>query len=135
MTISPIGARKNVITVGCNEGGYFGERKDLCESYSSRGPCPEDMKKPDIVAPGTDIISCNAFVERTGWRYRNAYISKSGTSMATPVVSGALALLLQKYPFYSNEQAKKRLLATALDLHEPWNKQGAGMIQINSLLT
>jgi serine protease AprX len=55
--------------------------------------------------------------------------------MATPVVSGALALLLQKYPFYSNEQAKKRLLATALDLHEPWNKQGAGMIQINSLLT
>lgn len=135
MTISPIGARKNVITVGCNEGGYFGDREDLCESYSSRGPSTFDVKKPDIVAPGTDIVSCNAFWEKRGWRYRNAYIAKSGTSMATPVVSGAMALLLQKYPFYNNERAKKKLLATAKDLHEPWNKQGAGMIQINSLLT
>lgn len=135
MTISPIGARKKVITVGCNEGGYFGNREDLCESYSSRGPSPYDMKKPDIVAPGTDIISCNAFFERRGWRYRNAYIAKSGTSMATPIVSGAMALFLQKYSFYSNDQAKKKLLSTAKDLKELWNKQGAGMIQINSLLT
>ncbi|MGN0377239.1 MAG: S8 family peptidase [Suilimivivens sp.] len=135
MTISPIGARKNVITVGCNEGGYFGERENLCESYSSRGPSAFDVKKPDIVAPGTDIVSCNAFVERRGWRYKNAYIAKSGTSMATPIVSGGMALLLQKYPFYSNEQAKKKMISTAKDLKEPWNKQGAGMIQINSLLT
>lgn len=135
MTISPIGARKKVITVGCNEGGYFGDRANLCESYSSRGPSLYDMKKPDIVAPGTDIVSCNAFFERRGWRYRNAYIAKSGTSMATPIVAGALALLLQKYPYYTNEQAKKKLISTARDLKEPWNKQGAGMIQINSLLT
>lgn len=135
MTISPIGARKNVITVGCNEGGYFGERKNLCESYSSRGPSPYDVKKPDIVAPGTDIISCNAFFERKGFRYKNAYVKKSGTSMATPIVSGSVALLLQKYPFYSNEQVKKKIIRTAKDLREPWNKQGAGMIQINSLLT
>lgn len=135
MTLSPIGARKMVITVGCNEGGYFGDRKDLCESYSSRGPSPYDMKKPDIVAPGTDIISCNAFFEKRGWSYRNAYIAKSGTSMATPIVSGAMALLLQKYPFYRNDQAKRKLLSTAKDLKELWNKQGAGMIQINSLLT
>lgn len=135
MTISPIGARKTVITVGCNEGGYFGDRANICESYSSRGPSPYDMKKPDIVAPGTDIVSCNAFYERRGWRYRNAYTAKSGTSMATPIVSGAMALLLQKYPYFSNDQAKRKLLATARDLHEMWNKQGAGMIQVNSLLT
>lgn len=135
MTLSPIGARKMVITVGCNEGGYFGDRKDLCESYSSRGPSPYDMKKPDIVAPGTDIVSCNAFIERRGWSYKNAYIAKSGTSMATPIVSGAMALLLQKYPFYRNDQAKKKLLSTAKDLKELWNKQGAGMVQVNSLLT
>ena len=135
MTISPIGARKMVITVGCNEGGYFGDRTNICESYSSRGPSPYDMKKPDIVAPGTDIVSCNAFWERRGWRYRNAYAAKSGTSMATPIVSGAMALLLQKYPYLSNDQAKRKLLSTARDLHEMWNKQGAGMIQVNSLLT
>lgn len=135
MTISPIGARKKVITVGCHEGGYFGNREHLCESYSGRGPSPYEMKKPDIVAPGTDIISCNAFFERRGWHYRNAYVAKSGTSMATPIVSGAIALLLQKYPFYSNEQVKRKLQNTARDLKEPWNKQGFGMLQINYLLT
>lgn len=135
MTISPIGARKRVITVGCHEGGYFGNREHLCESYSGRGPSPYEMKKPDIVAPGTDIISCNAFFERRGWHYRNAYVAKSGTSMATPIVSGAIALLLQKYPFYSNEQVKRKLQNTARDLKEPWNKQGFGMLQINYLLT
>lgn len=135
MTLSPIGARKNVITVGCHEGGYFGNKENLCENYSSRGPSPYEIKKPDIVAPGTDIISCNAFWGRRGGRYKNAYIAKSGTSMATPVISGGLALLLQRYPWYTNEQAKRKLQYTAKDLKEPWNKQGFGMIQINYLLT
>lgn len=135
MSLSPIGAGKYVITVGCHEGGYFGNKEGLCESYSGRGPSIYEFKKPDIVAPGTDIISCNAFFEKRGMRYRNGYVSKSGTSMATPIVSGALALLLQKYPFYSNEQAKRKLQHTARDLKEPWNKQGFGMVQINSLLT
>lgn len=135
MSLSPLGARKQVITVGCHEGGYFGDRQDLCENYSGRGPSIYEMKKPDIVAPGTEIMSCNAFLEKRGMRYKNAYITKSGTSMATPIVSGALALLLQKYPFYSNEQAKRKLHYTAKDLMEPWNKQGYGMVQVNSLLT
>lgn len=134
MTISPLGARKKVITVGCHEGGYFGNREHLCENYSSRGPSPYAMKKPDVVAPGTDIVSCNVKIERRGRYYRNAYIAKSGTSMATPIVSGGIALLLQKYPFYTNEQAKQKLLYTSRDLKEPWNKQGWGMIQIDRLL-
>ncbi len=135
MTLSPIGARSRVITVGCHEGGYFGKKENLCENYSSRGPSPYDMRKPDIVAPGTDIVSCNAFFKRMGRNYRNAYIAKSGTSMATPIVSGAMALLLQKHPEYTNEQVKRKLQNTAKDLKEPWCKQGFGMIQINSLLT
>lgn len=134
MTISPLGARKQVITVGCHEGGYFGNREHLCEDYSSRGPSPYVMKKPDVVAPGTDIISCNAGIIRRGRSYRNAYIAKSGTSMATPIISGGLALLLQKYPSYTNNQAKQKLLYTSRDLSEPWNKQGWGMIQIDRLL-
>lgn len=135
MTISPIGAGRNVITVGCHEDGYFGEREDLCENYSGRGPSPYDMRKPDIVAPGTDIISCNAFWKKRRNNYYNAYIKKSGTSMATPIVSGALSLLLQKHPEYTNEQVKRKLQNTARDLHEPWCKQGYGMIDLNSLLT
>lgn len=135
MSISPLGARKQVITVGCHEGGYFGKREHLCENYSGRGPSPYEMKKPDIVAPGTDIISCNAFLERRVRGYKNAYIAKSGTSMATPIISGAMALLLQKFPYYTNEQAKRKLQSTAKDLKEPWSKQGWGMVQINSLLT
>lgn len=134
MTISPLGARKQVITVGCHEGGYFGNRDHLCEDYSGRGPSPYAMKKPDVVAPGTDIVSCNAGLTRRGRYYKNAYIAKSGTSMATPIVSGGLALLLQKYPFYTNKQAKQKLLYTSRDLNEPWNKQGWGMIQIDRLL-
>lgn len=134
MTISPLGARKEVITVGCHEGGYFRNHPHLCEEYSSRGPSPYAMKKPDVVAPGTDIVSCNAQISRRGRYYKNAYISKSGTSMATPIVSGGLALLLQKYPYYTNTQAKQKLMYTSKDLNEPWNKQGWGMIQIDRLL-
>ena len=134
MTLSPLGARRAVITVGCHEGGYLGDRGDLCENYSGRGPSPYAMKKPDIVAPGTDIVSCNAGIRKRGMYYRNAYIAKSGTSMATPIVSGGLALLLQKYPSCSNEQAKQKLQYTARDLKDPWNKQGWGMIQIEKLL-
>ncbi len=135
MTISPLAARREVITVGCHEGGYFGDQKNLCENYSSRGPSPYVIKKPDVVAPGTDIVSCSAQITRRGRFYRNAYVSKSGTSMATPVVSGGLALLLQKYPFYTNSQAKQKLMYTSRDLNEPWSKQGWGMVQIDRLLS
>lgn len=128
MTISLLGAGKDVITVGCNEGGYFGKAKNLCEDHSGRGPSIYAMKKPDVVAPGTKIISCNS-----GYK-KNPYIARSGTSMATPVVSGGLALLLQKNPEISNEEAKIKLLHTARDLGEPWNKQGWGMIQMQKLL-
>ncbi len=134
MSISPLGARKQVITVGCHEGGYFGERDHLCENYSGRGPSLYAMKKPDLVAPGTDIVSCNAGIERRGRFYRNAYVAKSGTSMATPIISGGAALLLQKYPFYTNVQVKQKMQYTAMDLNEPWNKQGWGMIRIDRLL-
>ncbi|MCM1126793.1 MAG: S8 family peptidase [Lachnospiraceae bacterium] len=134
MSLSPLGASRQVITVGCHEGGFFGKREHLCENYSGRGPSPYAIKKPDLVAPGTDIISCNAGIARRGRYYRNAYVAKSGTSMATPIVSGAAALLLQKYPFYTNVQVKQKLQYTAMDLNEPWNKQGWGMVRIDRLL-
>ena len=134
MTISPIGALHEVIAVGCHEGGYLGDKEYLCENYSGRGPSKYSMKKPDIVAPGTNIISCNRNFRKRGNHYYNGYIMKSGTSMATPIISGSLALLLQKYPYFTNEQAKNKLQHSTMDLGEPYYKQGSGMIQVGKLL-
>lgn len=125
-TISPLGNSRKVITVGCHEGGYFGNRRDLCENYSGRGDDSILYRKPDIVAPGTDIRSCG--------NRGNTYVKKSGTSMATPIVSGAAALLLQKYPYLNNEQVKRKMIFSARDLGDSWNKQGWGMLDIQKLL-
>ena len=126
-TISPLGNSRKVITVGCHEDGYFGNREGLCEDYSGRGDVSVLYRKPDVVAPGTDIVSCNS---RGG-----GYVKKSGTSMATPVVSGAAALLLQKYPYLNNDQVKRKIVYSARDLGDDWNKQGWGMLDIGQLLS
>lgn len=125
-TLSQLGNSSKVITVGCHDDGYFGDRKDLCENYSGRGDTSILYRKPDIVAPGTDIKSCS--------NRGSYYVKKSGTSMATPIVSGAAALLLQKYPYLNNEQVKRKIVYSARDLGEPWNKQGWGMLDIAKLM-
>ena len=133
-TISPLGTSRNVITVGCHEGGYFGTRRDLCENYSGRGGRNMLYRKPDVVAPGTDIISCNIQCRgnnRSG--YRNGYTRKSGTSMATPIVSGAAALYLQKFPYMNNEQVKRKMIYSARDMGDSWNKQGWGMLNLEQM--
>lgn len=133
-SLSTLGESSQVITVGCHEGGFFGNRKDLCEYYSGRGRAGQIDRKPDIVAPGTDIISCNLHLQKDrGGHYRDAYVRKSGTSMATPIVSGAAALFLQKYPYCSSMQLKRRMLLAAKDLGEEENKQGWGMLNIEKL--
>ena len=96
MTLSPIGECGGCVCVGCHDGNYKGNGGRLCNEYSSRGPGKDTtitsilnpLKKPDIVAPGTDIVSCS-------YRYSmKPYIAKSGTSMSAPIVSGACALCL-----------------------------------------
>jgi serine protease AprX len=133
-SISPLGSSRRVITVGCHEGGYFGKRQDLCENYSGRGSMEWLYRKPDVVAPGTDVVSCNAGWRRNGrGEYRGAYTKKSGTSMATPIVSGAAALYLQKNPYDNNEQVKRKMIYSARDMGDPWNKQGWGMIDVEKM--
>ena len=126
-SISPLGNSRKVITVGCHEDGYFGNRRNLCENYSGRGDNEGLYRKPDVVAPGTDVISCS--------NRQNGYVKKSGTSMATPIVSGAAALLLQKYPYMNNDQVKRKIVYSARDLGDSWNKQGWGMLDIARLLS
>ncbi len=134
-SISSVGGSYKVITVGCHDGKFCRENPNRCETYSGRGDAYSAMRKPDVVAPGTDIVSCNAFYLKRHSRNMSAYIPKSGTSMATPIVSGAAALALQHFPMLTNEELKQKLTFTATDLGEAWNKQGWGMVNAKRLLS
>lgn len=114
-----------VITVGAMKTVNTPSRgDDQIASYSSKGPTMYDhVVKPDIVAPGNLIKSTVApgstlateypanIVKRTMGNYD--YFVLSGTSMATPVVSGAVAMLLQQDPTLTPDQVKARLMKTA----------------------
>lgn len=132
-TISSVGGNR-VVTVGCHDGEYAKDNPSRCEAYSGRGILGSPVRKPDLVAPGTDIVSCNLNCYGIWGRMKNPYIAKSGTSMATPIVAGAAALAFQQDPAMSNEECRHRLLYTATDLGLPWNRQGWGMVNAERLL-
>ncbi len=62
------------------------------------------------------------------------YTIKSGTSMATPIVSGAIALLLSIYPEMTTQEVKLRIKNSAVDMGQPWSKQGWGLLNVKELL-
>jgi serine protease AprX len=146
MSISTPGISRKVITVGSSDDRItvelFGNKT---MDYSGRGPTASCVKKPDIVAPGSNIVSCGTMKNYQRYRYnvlnnpRNDYTNlmyavKSGTSMATPIVTGAIALLLSAYPSLSNKEVKLKLRDCAIDLGFPWSKQGWGLLNIPRLL-
>lgn len=131
MTLSALGEGDDVIAVGCYDFGYKGQNGRSCSEYSARGPSSYSLKKPDLVAPGTDIISCS---HRYRQGRRSAYCAKSGTSMATAVVTGASAMLLAG-EYLSSKQMIQRLQRAARDVNEPWNLQGWGVLDIGRLLS
>ena len=98
-----------------------------CQDCSGRGPGENVWKKPDVVAPGTQIISCQAAYGK--------YVARSGTSMATPIVSGLLALAWEKYPYLNAMQLKRKLILSATDLGESYLLQGAGMVDVEKMLS
>ena len=130
-TITTPGISKKIITVGASNDEEESESLGkLRKNYSGRGPTRECVVKPDLVAPGSCVISCNGRYQRTG----RAYIEKSGTSMSAPVVAGAIAILLSKYPSMSNLEVKLRLRQTCVDLGLNKNRQGWGMLHVKALL-
>ena len=137
-SISNIGGIHKVITVGCYDDLEPMICKENCAKYSGRGPLDASVRKPDLVAPGSGIVSCSHIFSKICDHDKNTatnlYIDKTGTSMATPIVSGCAALLLQKEPYLSNEKVKQRLQYTAEDLGKPWNWQGWGMVNVKNLL-
>jgi serine protease AprX len=117
------------ITVGAiNTFGTVGRDDDAVTTYSSRGPTEyEFVVKPDVAAPGNKIISLEAYNSYLSRNYAglhkagsgtNAYMQLSGTSMAAPMVSGAVALLLQGTPNMLPAQVKFSLQTGATYLPE-----------------
>lgn len=128
MTITTPGISRKVITVGCSDDDKEVEvMGNRMVDYSGRGPTMACISKPDLVAPGSGIISC---CNRPG-----QYMPKSGTSMSTPLVSGAIALLLERFPQMTNRDVKLRLLERAVDMGRPHNQQGRGLLDVGRLLS
>lgn len=129
-TVVVPGTSRKVITVGVPDspGSFHSHRRERV-NYSGRGPTKECIIKPDIFAPGTGILSCNSRFSRPG---EPPYIMKSGTSMATPVVSGALACLLSKFPDMTNVEVKLKLRESCVKI--PGTESGWGFLNVENLL-
>ena len=143
MTVAVPGNDPYVITVGALDGketaGYLAD--DTLTEYSAAGPTFDLFVKPDVVAPGHQLVSFLApgsklATEHPARKRRENWFVMNGTSTATPLVSGIAALILEQHPNLTPDEVKYRLMAagaTALDpeTEEPvysiW-QQGAGRV-------
>lgn len=129
-----------VITVGATDDrGTATLKDDVVASFSAYGIVENGVQKPDLVAPGTNLIArlVNQNMGLPAAHPENKieggkYFRMSGTSVAAPVVSGAVAILLQDEPNLTPDQVKFRLKTTA---NKGWNgysanKAGAGYLDI-----
>lgn len=117
-TIPQRSCAKNIISVGAVDNTSKSSKSInfIMTNFSSWGPTDDGRIKPDIVAKGTEILSCNSIPD-------NEYITKSGTSMSAAVVSGTVALLSEQYKklFKTNPSAsllKGLLIHTATSAND-----------------
>lgn len=110
---------------------------DALAAFSSRGPSNFDLLKPDITAPGVNVLAAYAGTTITG--FENLITTISGTSMASPHTAGAAALMRQLHPTWTVMEIKSALQLTATDsvlLQDqvtPANPHagGAGRVQVD----
>jgi serine protease AprX len=118
-TISNPGDDPFVITVAAlDDRNTVGVGDDRLPDFSSRGPTAADgLSKPDVAAPGAHLASLRAIGSEIDTRFPNyldgTYRLGSGTSMATAVVSGTVALMAQANPGIAPDRVKYALAATA----------------------
>jgi subtilisin family serine protease/PKD repeat protein len=114
-TIGSPGCARDIISCGATS------KSDILAGFSSVGPTAVYQIKPDLTGPGVSIYSTS---RNNGYRYAG------GTSMATPHVAGASALLLQSHTDWSTQQVKRALMGTAKDVGYNEYRQGAGRIDV-----
>jgi len=147
-TVTSPGISRKAITVGASDDSSPINASPISSmnapraNFSGRGPTFECIVKPDIVAPGYRIISCRA---RSGDLSLGRaaelnfvgedYIMMSGTSMSAPFVTGAAALLCEKYPQIRPDDVKLALKRCAKKLALPKNQQGWGLLDVGKLLS
>jgi serine protease AprX len=148
-TTSPGNSRK-VITVGSLTDNGTGDdfSDDYASTYSSKGPTAEDhVMKPDLVAPGNQIIAATPYASTladllpsnqvsctNATECKTGYLELSGTSMSTAFVSSAAALMLQKDPSLTPATVKARLMRSARKMNESPIVAGAGLLDIDAAM-
>lgn len=110
----------------------YHELEESIAPFSSRGPVTINWQiKPDILAPGTEILSTTP---------ANTYQTLQGTSMAAPHVAGAIAVMKEAKPNWTNDQIIGALKTTALQMKDNHGQprdpveQGAGEIQLDQAI-
>jgi len=128
-----------VITVGATDDkGTTSLNDDVITSFSAYGTTTDGFSKPDLVAPGKNIIgrliNTNMGLGKSHPEniISGSYFKMSGTSVSAPIVSGAVAILLQSEPNLNPDQVKYRLMSTANTTWNGYNptKAGAGYLDI-----
>ncbi|KAB3532184.1 S8 family peptidase [Alkaliphilus serpentinus] len=124
-TINSPAISPNIISVGaCDDRN--GPSSLTIADFSSRGPAIGGIMKPDIIAPGVGIHSLS--------NEGNDYISLSGTSMATPIVSGSAALLYEYNQNYTPNEIKDLIKNNASSLGFPVQEEGAGLLDLRKVI-
>ncbi|WP_345512084.1 S8 family serine peptidase [Streptomyces yanii] len=129
-TLGSPGIADSALTVGAVD------KSDVLASFSSRGPrLGDNAVKPDITAPGVGIVAARAKGTAMGTPVDEHYTSANGTSMATPHVAGAAAVLAQRHPDWTGRRIKDALTAHARTsaAHSPF-QQGYGRVDIPAAL-
>ena len=116
------GIARSVITVAASDDG------DNMAGFSSLGPTPDGRAKPDITAPGVDIVSARAAGTSMGDVVDANWTSASGTSMACPHVAGVSALMLDKNAALAPANILAIMMATAVNIGATPNEMGAGRV-------
>jgi len=134
-TIASPGIDPLVITVGAsNDKNSVRFNDDAVAEFSSRGPTIDGLAKPDVLCPGTNIISLRSpkstldFSNKTA-RVGDDYVSLSGTSMATPICAGVVALMLEANGRLRPDEVKEIIMSTAKPLPNLSEyEQGSGLV-------
>lgn len=101
--------------------------------FSSRGPRLGDgAVKPDLAAPGVGIVAARAAGTAMGTVVDDLYTAASGTSMATPHVAGAAAVVAQRFPDLTGQEIKELLMESTVDLGHDLYAQGTGLLDVSA---